>query len=71
MLKAQCGQWQGQASQITHLLTDQRAQAVKDTERTARLEEAIAARAMQPGFMEAVGKFVAGVQRSWKDRSAV
>jgi hypothetical protein len=71
VLKAQCGQWQGQASQITHLLTDQRAQAVKDTERTARLEEAIAARAMQPGIMEAVGKFVAGVQRSWKDRSAV
>jgi hypothetical protein len=26
---------------------------------------------MQPGIMEAVGKFVAGVQRSWKDRSAV
>ena len=38
------------------------AQEIKDTERTARVEATIAARAMQPGMMETVGKFVAGVQ---------
>ena len=39
LIEAQCGQWQGQASQITRLLTDQREQAERDDLRRQREPE--------------------------------
>jgi hypothetical protein len=68
VLKSQCGQWQGQANQINHLLTDQREQAVKEAERTERLEGIYRRCAEKPTFMEAVGKVVETARSAWTER---
>ena len=54
LLEAQCSQWQGQAAQITRLLTDQRERAAREEERHERRERA--ARASAPPHLATIGR---------------